>query len=135
MKKKILIIDDDSTFCKTVADALSGEKYEVIRAEDGEEGLVMLESEKPDLILLDLLMPKLNGIAFLRRLQSESGTLPLPVIITSNVTGMDSISEGVALGVRGYIIKSDETLSSIESSVDKVLAEEDLKKEDSEKKE
>lgn len=127
--KKILIVDDNVFFAKTVADSLSPDKYKVVMAEDGEEGLKKLESEKPDLILLDILMPKIDGIEFLKILQSKrlknKGELPVPIIITSNLSNMNKISEGVSLGVKGYIVKSDENLESIVSNIEQVIQNEE----------
>ena len=127
--KKILIVDDNMFFAKTVSDSLPADKYKVVVAEDGEDGLNKLQSEKPDLVLLDILMPKINGIEFLKILQSNreenKGELSVPIIITSNLSNMNKISEGVALGVKGYIIKSDENLQSIVSNIEQVLQSEE----------
>ena len=69
--KKILVIDDDQFFAKTLEAALPKERYELIAAEDGQMGLEKLKSEKPDLVILDLMMPKLDGTAFLKKLQES----------------------------------------------------------------
>ncbi len=112
--KRILIIDDDTTFQKTIADALKPLHYEVISALDGAEGLKITLAKKPDLILLDIKMPRLGGIDFLKQLQKESrGTQPIPVLVTSNLSSAEDISEGVSLGIKGYIVKSDESLDTI----------------------
>lgn len=128
--KKILIVDDNVFFAKTVSNFLPPDKYEVVTAEDGEEGLKKLQSEKPDLVLLDILMPKIDGIEFLKILQSkrikDKGEFPVPIVITSNLSNINKISEGVALGVKGYIVKSDENLQNIASSIEQVLQSEEL---------
>lgn len=127
--KKILIVDDNVFFAKTVSDFLPADKYTVVTAEDGEDGLKKLQSEKPDLILLDVLMPKIDGIEFLKILQSKrkknKGELPVPIIITSNLSNINKISEGVALGVKGYIVKSDENLQSIANSIEQIIQSEE----------
>lgn len=119
--KKVLIIDDDEIFLKTLSAKLELRAFEVVTASDGEEGLVKTISEKPDLILLDMRMPKLDGIGFLKKLRSSQNALNIPVLITSNLSTMDKISEGVALGVKGYIIKSDESLDTIVKEVETLL--------------
>src|SRR4051812_400269 len=120
--KKILIVDDDVTFQLTMAAKLKEAGYLSVPALDGEKGLEMARSEKPDLLLLDIKMPKLDGLAMLKTLCDESTDKePVPVFITSNLDGIDKISEGVALGVKGYIIKSDESLDTIVSAVHSVL--------------
>ena len=127
--KKILVVDDNVFFAKTIADSLPKDKYQVVTAEDGEEGLKKLQSEKPDLVLLDILMPKIDGMEFLKILQSKriknNGEFPTPIIITSNISNINKISEGVALGVKGYIVKSDESLNNIVSSIEQVLQSEE----------
>ncbi len=119
--KKILIIDDDLTFQKTMSSKLVTMNYEVESAYDGEEGLKMALANKPDLILLDIMMPKMDGLTVLKGLKSNKDLPTIPVLITSNLTSFDKISEGVALGVRGYIIKSNESLDTIANQVEFIL--------------
>ena len=118
---KILIIDDDVTFQKAMSAKLELLTYQVITASDGEEGLTKAISEKPDLILLDIMMPKLDGIGFLKKLNEKADMPKIPILITSNLSAIDKISEGVSLGVKGYIIKSDETLDTIVKEVKAAL--------------
>ncbi len=120
--KKILIVDDDVTFQLTMAAKLKEAGYTSVAALDGEKGLVMARDEKPDLILLDIRMPRLDGLSMLKTLCEEStDKKPIPVFITSNLDGIDKISEGVALGIKGYIIKSDESLDTMVTAVHSVL--------------
>jgi len=130
--KKILVIDDSPFYAKLMGDKLPKKDYEVLVAHDGEEGLKMVEEKKPDLILLDLAMPKLDGIGFLKRAQADQGPIKIPVLIFSNSNDLDKVSEGVALGVKGYIVKSLETLETIVDSVRNALEEADLKKKEEE---
>lgn len=121
--KKVLIVDDDKIFQKIMSEKLTRLKYKVFVASDGEEGLGKANLEKPDLILLDILMPGLDGIGFLESLQQDKDESErTPVIITSNISESDKISEAVSLGVRGYIIKSNETLEHIAQSVQDFFA-------------
>jgi two-component system chemotaxis response regulator CheY len=120
--KKILIIDDDPTFQKIVSTKLKSLNYEVVSALDGEDGLIKVTSEKPDLILLDIKMPKMDGISFLKNLQmNKDESKRTPVFIVSNLSTMDKINDGVSLGVRGYIVKSDESLNTIVQNIELVL--------------
>lgn len=116
--KKILVIDDDQFFAKAIHSAMDTSKYEVITALDGDEGLKQVEKSTPDVILLDIMMPKMNGLEFLKQLNNKYGSNKIPVLITSNLSSMEKISEGVELGVRGYIIKSDESIKTIISTID-----------------
>lgn len=127
--KKILVIDDDQFFAKTLEAALPTDKYILVSAEDGEQGLEKLKSEKPDLIILDLMMPKLDGTAFLKKLQ-ESDDLPkVPVLVSSNLSSVKKISDVMVMGAVGYVIKSDESLQSIVQDIERVLGQENPKKE------
>lgn len=124
MIKKILIIDDDRIFSKILRDGLiaGGQgKYEVIAAFDGEEGLEMASHEKPDLIMLDMMMPKLTGIEVLRKLRAEEWGKDIPVIIDTQLSDLEKMSEGLELDVRGYIIKSDYSMEAILARVEDVL--------------
>lgn len=119
--KKILVIDDDPFFKKAISSAVDPSAYEVSFAVDGEDGLKKVEESVPDIILLDILMPKMNGLEFLKQLNEKYGSNKIPVLITSNLSSMEKISEGVELGVRGYIIKSDESIKTIVSTIESLL--------------
>ncbi len=124
MTKKILIIDDDKIFSKILRDGLiaGGEgRYEVLSAFDGEEGFEVASKERPDLIMLDMMMPKVTGIEFLRKYRKEEFGKNTPVIVETQLSDLEKMSEGVELGVRGYIIKSDYSLDTILRQVDDIL--------------
>ncbi len=124
MAKKILIIDDDKIFSKILRDSLlsSGkEKYEVVAVFDGPSGLDAVVREKPDLIMLDLVMPNMNGIEFLKKLRAESWGKDVPVIVVTQLSDLGKMSEGIELGVRGYIIKSDYSMGDILKQIEDVL--------------
>lgn len=119
--KKVLVIDDDMTFVAMMKAALDPKRYAVSSAANGEEGLKEIEASKPDLILLDIMMPKMDGMEFLKQMNSKFGKAAIPVFITSNISSMEKISEGVSLGIKGYFVKSDESLQSIIEMVDRML--------------
>lgn len=124
MTKKILIVDDDKIFSKILRDGLTAGgqgKYEVIAAFDGEEGFATAEREKPDLIMLDLVMPKLNGMECLKKIRGEEWGKFIPVIVETQLSDMESMGEGVALGVRGYLVKADYSLDDILHQVEDIL--------------
>ncbi|MCK5095739.1 MAG: response regulator [Candidatus Pacebacteria bacterium] len=122
--KKILIIDDDKIFLKIFRDTFSksyADKYEVVSAEDGEEGLLKVGEEHPDLIVLDIKMPKMDGLEFLRALKEKNGESQTPVLISSNFSDNEKISEGLELGVKGYVVKSDYSLDGIIARIEDIL--------------
>ncbi len=127
MSRKILIIDDDKIFSKVLKDSLCSKKEEdciVINAYDGEEGLKKTREEKPDLIISDLMMPKVDGMEFLKKLKMESELSKIPVLVSTQVPDMSKISEATSLGVKGYIIKADYSLDEIVKQVNDILREE-----------
>ena len=119
--KKVLIIDDDEVFLKTVKNSLGTKNYKVIVTKDGKEGLQITKKEKPDLILLDILMPNIGGMDFLKLIKEDKTLFPIPVLIISNFSSMNYIDEGIKLGARGYIIKSDESLKTIMDTIESIL--------------
>lgn len=125
--KRILVIDDDQFFAKTLEAALPQGKYELLSAEDGEVGLQKLKEEKPDLVILDLMMPKLDGTAFLKKLQESKDLPKVPILVSSNLSSVKKISDVMSMGAVGYVIKSDESLQSIVQDIERVLGEEEPK--------
>jgi two-component system alkaline phosphatase synthesis response regulator PhoP len=129
--KKILIADDDKIFCKIFKDSLHRdypEKYEITTATDGEEGLKLAIELKPDLIVLDLKMPKMDGMEVLKALK-EKGIVPkTPVLISTNFSDMEKMSEGFELGIKGYVVKSDYSLEGIEHRIADILEIQDEEK-------
>jgi len=119
--KKILVIDDDTTFVSSMKASLDSDTYEVTSASDGIEGLKHVEESRPDLILLDIMMPKMDGLEFLKEMNAKYGEGKIPVLITSNVSSLDKVSEGVMLGIRGYFVKSNESLESIRGLIEGVF--------------
>ncbi len=124
MTKKILVVDDDKIFSKILRDGLAdgGDgKYEILAAFDGEEGFETAEKERPDLILLDLVMPKMGGIETLKKIRGEEWGKDIPVIVETQLSDIESMGEGVALGVRGYLVKADYSLEDILRQIEEIL--------------
>lgn len=96
-KKKILVIDDDSMIVQVLADKLTSEGFEPITAKDGEEGIKLATSQNPDLILLDLLMPKMGGVEVMEKLRAASDWgKNIPIIIITNVDPDENTVRAVA---------------------------------------
>lgn len=124
-KKRILIIEDEKYLRELYAEILEEEGYSVEQAADGEEGLQALVKGGFDLVLLDIVLPKIDGMTILKRLKTD--TLPQkpngPVIVLSNL-GQDTIvADAVDLGVRGYMVKSDYTPDQIVKEVKEYLTD------------
>jgi len=111
--KKILIIEDDKFLRELIAQKLIKEGYEVSEAVDGEEGLKKLKEEKPDLVLLDLILPGIDGFEVLARTREESTLSSIPVIILSNLGQKEDVEKGLKMGAVDYLIKAHFTPGEI----------------------
>jgi two-component system response regulator ChvI len=121
--KKILVVDDDEAFCRLIKLGMDETKYEVNFAHDGLEGLDAVTKNPPDLILLDVKMPRMGGMEFLEKLHESDSGRSIPILITSNDSSLDTISRGTELGVRGYIVKSNQPIKDILSAVERIFTE------------
>ena len=121
--KKILFIEDELAIQKTFGDILKQEGYEVITALDGEKGLKMIQIKKPDLILLDLILPRLHGLEVLKKLKENKETASIPIIILTNKEDSETINKAVELDATIYLVKADYTLIEVLQKVKKVLRE------------
>src|SRR3954447_20931009 len=101
---RILLLEDDATFRDLVSAALKRAGFEVTNAGDGQAGWDALDKAQPDLILLDLAMPRLDGLSFLRRLRAHDKWGSVPVLVVSANSG--AASNAVTLGASGYLLKS-----------------------------
>lgn len=105
IEKKILIIDDEKEFVDMLKGLLETRHYRIVTALDGETGFSQAVDEKPNLILSDIKMPKLDGYALLDKLKSHLGTQDIPIIMISGIGGSDSIEKAKTLGADDYLIK------------------------------
>ena len=104
-KKKILVIDDEADFLEMIKVRLEVNNYEVITASDDEDGLKKAEAENPDLILLDIMMPKEDGYTLLRELKYKEATKSIPVIVITGKPYIKDFFEFETKGIKDYIIK------------------------------
>jgi CheY-like chemotaxis protein len=122
-KKRVLLVEDDRFLRRACEAALRQRGFTVIAAVDGEEALRLARAEAPDLILLDLLMPKLPGIEVLRILKAEEGTRAIPVLVLSNSSKEGDVQQVMSLGAVGYLVKADLSLQVLGERVSQILAE------------
>jgi DNA-binding response OmpR family regulator len=123
MAKKILFIEDESALQKTFGDILTKEGHEMISALDGEEGLRLAKSKKPDLILLDLVLPKVHGFEVLEELKSDAETKDIPIIVLTNLESMEDVDKAIELGAKTYLVKAQYKLEEVLEKVKKALLE------------
>jgi DNA-binding response OmpR family regulator len=123
MRKKILFIEDESALQKTFGDFLEKEGFELISALDGETGLKLAEKEIPDLILLDLILPKMEGTEVLKKLRENPKTKDIPVIVLTNVDDFEKLEKTLELRVKAYLVKTDFTLEEVLQKIKEELKE------------
>lgn len=104
-KKKILIVDDEVDFADMLKMRLEANGYDVVAAHDGEEGIAAAQAENPSLILLDVMMPGLDGYQTLKRLKATRGTEYIPVVMLTAKGETKSIFKAQDIGVTDYLIK------------------------------
>ena len=118
--KKILIVEDNKDFLWILKQSFNGQGFVIISAEDGEEGLKMIEAEKPDLVLLDILLPKMDGIEVAKAVKAKG--LKTNIIFLTNLKDAEHISDAMgAVDATDYIIKSDLQLNQIITRVKEKL--------------
>lgn len=119
MLKKILIVEDERAIAKPLAMKFQFANFEVKNAYDGEEALAMMKAEKFDIILLDLMMPKVDGFKVLAEMKIMGNTTP--VVVASNLDQEADISRVLELGVTNYYVKTNTSLGEIVNNVKMVL--------------
>jgi CheY-like chemotaxis protein len=120
-KKKILLAEDDRFLRRACETALTRRGLHVVAAEDGEQALALIRSERPDLVLLDLLMPKMTGIEVLRTLRADPEIANIPVLILSNSSRELEMHDAESLGVVGYFIKANFSLQELVDRIAKMV--------------
>jgi CheY-like chemotaxis protein len=121
MPKKILFIEDESSLQKTFSDILGPEGYEIISALDGEIGLRLAKTKNPDLILLDLILPKVHGFEVLKELKTDPKTKEIPVIVLTNLEEMGDVEKALELGATTYLVKVQYTLEEVVEKIKKII--------------
>lgn len=117
MKKKIVSIEDDKVLSDMLYSGLRDAGFDVLRAFDGEDGLKLVETEKPDLVLLDILLPKLDGLQIAKKLKSNPLTKEIPIIILSMLDKSASVAEALDIGVYEYMAKDNFKVEEIVARV------------------
>lgn len=121
MAKKILIIEDDKFLRELIARKLLDEGFEIAEAVDGEEGIKMIKESGPDLVLLDLILPSIDGFEVLARVKEDTSITPVPIIILSNLGQKEEVEKGLELGAVDYLIKAHFTPGEIIEKIKNIL--------------
>jgi CheY-like chemotaxis protein len=119
---KILIVEDDPLMSRMYHKIFTFEKYDVILASNGEEALDLVRKDRPTLILLDIMMPKVNGFQVLDKLKSDPDTKDIPVIMLTNLASEKDAENAMLKGAVKYIVKSQYEPKQITDMVKEILA-------------
>lgn len=120
---KILFIEDESALQKTMSEVLRQEGFEVFSAYDGKTGLETAQKENPDLILLDLILPKMEGFEVLEHLKSNEDTKKIPVIVLTNLEGVGDVDRALSMGATTYLVKANYELEEVVRKIRESLKE------------
>ena len=118
---KLLIVEDDKSIRELYELKLTKVGFNVITAEDGGKGWDAVQKELPDLVLLDVMMPVLNGFEVLKKMRDNKETKDIPVIILSNYGEVDQMTKGFLVGATDYLIKAEHTPSDVVDIVNETL--------------
>lgn len=117
MAKKILFVEDEPNLQKAIGELLKQEGYNIFSALDGEAGLEVAKKEEPDLILLDLILPKKDGFEVLKELKADDKLKNTPVVILTNLEGTGDVEKALDLGATTYLVKANYQLDDVLSIV------------------
>lgn len=121
MEKTILVVEDDKFLRELMSQKLTKEGYKTIEAVDGEEGLKKIKDERPGLVLLDLILPGIDGFEVLSKMREDPSLGEIPVIILSNLGQREDVERGLKLGAADYLIKAHFTPGEIIEKIKGVL--------------
>ncbi|MCA9308785.1 response regulator [Candidatus Saccharibacteria bacterium] len=124
MAQKIAIVEDEAAIRRMYAFKLKYSDFVVVEAEDGEKGLTLIEVERPDLVLLDLRMPRMTGEEMLRELRATDWGEEIPVVILTNISKDEAPRTLWHLGISDFIVKSNATPQKVVECVEKILLHE-----------
>ena len=117
IKNNIVLIEDEEMLANMYETKFKTEGYDIRKALDGESGLKLVEEDKPDLILLDIIMPKLDGFSVLKKLKASDKSKDIPVILLTNLGQDEDIKKGQSLGAVGYLVKANLTPAEVVAKV------------------
>jgi len=121
MAKKILIVEDDKFLRELIVRKLTNEGYEAVEAVDGEQGIQKIKETKPDLVLLDLILPGIDGFEVLAQKKEDPFVAAIPVIVLSNLGQKEDVDRGLGLGATDYLIKAHFTPGEIIEKVRNII--------------
>ena len=123
VSNKILIVEDEDALASVLSSKFQLAGFSVLVAVDGEDGLNKIGTFQPDLILLDIILPKMDGFEILKTIKADKNLKNIPVILLTNLSQKDEVKKGLDLGANDYLIKAHYMPSEVINKVKKILAE------------
>ena len=121
MAKTILLVEDEEMLLKSIEEHFRKSGFDVVTASNGNEALTQAKEHRPDLVLLDIVLPQKSGLEVLQEMRADKNLHYIPVLMLTNLDDEQTISQAVALGARGYILKADIELKEIVAKVKEIL--------------
>ena len=128
-KRKVLVAEDDESLGKVLQEKLEAANLNVVVVKNGKECISYIKESKPDILVLDILMPVMTGVETLKEIKGTEELKDLPVIVLTNFTDVNKISEVLELGVTDYYVKSDNPIDRVIEKIHEKLEGEENKKE------
>lgn len=119
--KKILFIEDQPALQKALGRILEEEGYKTLSALDGETGIRIAQKELPDLVLLDLILPRKDGFTILKELKSDAKTKAIPIVILTNLERGEDVDQALALGATTYLVKTYYRLDEVVKKIKEII--------------
>jgi len=121
-KKKIVLVEDDSLMSGVLATHLVNEGFEVVLVVDGAQAFERIQTERPDVVLLDIILPGIGGFDILQKLKQDESTRSIPVLVLSNLGSEEEIQRGISLGAEGYLVKANNTVEEVMKKMKDILS-------------
>ncbi len=120
-KKKIAILEDDSSLVKSLSQMLISQGFEVYSAVDGETGLRIIDQNQPDLIVLDIILPRKSGFEVMEVIASNPALVHIPVVVLTNLESSQDINRMMELGAKSFLVKTNYSLEEVVSKIREIL--------------
>lgn len=119
--KKILILEDDAALTKTLSEILGKKGFEVLNAADGETGIKVIKEKKPDLIVLDIILPRKSGFEVMKELSADDELKKIPVLVLTNLEASQEVDRMMELGARSYLVKANYSLEEVVKKIKELV--------------
>lgn len=120
-KKKVLVVEDDATLRQALVEFLEAENFSVTIATDGEEAVKLVKNSGPDVILLDIILPKKDGFDVIKEVKADDNTKDIPIVLLTNLGSLSDIEKALALGATTYLVKGDYQLKEVVNKIKEIL--------------